>query len=267
MRSLPLCTGRCKWSTNCWISPRLDEGVGEFDGVGSGEADAVDTRHRRHVVQQQGEVGDVAVRHGAAVGVDVLPQQIHLAHALLGQGGDLGDHVFQRPAHFLTARIGHHAESAVFAATLHHRHKGFRPFRARLRQAIEFLDFRESHVHHGAALLLHLVQHGRQAVQGLRAEHHVHVRRPLAQGSPFLAGDAAADADDHAGAFFLQGAPAAQLGEDFLLGSLAHGTGVEQQHVGLGRIVGQLQIMGFAEQIPQLGGIVLVHLAAVGLDE
>ncbi len=36
-----------------------------------------------------------------------------------------------------------------------------------------------------------------QTVQGLRAEHEIHVRRALDDGRALLAGDTAADADDH----------------------------------------------------------------------
>ena len=42
--------------------------------------------------------------HGAAIGVDVLSEEIDFAHALIGERGDLGDHVVQRPADFLAAR-------------------------------------------------------------------------------------------------------------------------------------------------------------------
>ena len=43
-----------------------------------------------------------------------------------------------------------------------------------------------------------LREHLRQAVQRLRAEHHVDIGRALDDGRAFLAGDAAADADQHA---------------------------------------------------------------------
>ena len=66
---------------------------------------------------------------------------------------------------------------------------------------------------------------------------------------------------------FLSCAPAAELREHLLLRLLAHRAGVEQQDVGLRRIVGQLVALRLAQHVRHLGGVVLVHLAAEGLDE
>ena len=65
----------------------------------------------------------------------------------------------------------------------------------------------------------------------------------------------------------LPGTPAPKLGEHLLLGLFTDGAGVEQEHV---RILGprdELQTMGLPQHVRDTGGIVLVHLAAVGLDE
>src|SRR5256886_8734769 len=50
-------------------------------------------------------------------------------------------------AHFLAARVRHDAETAVLAAALHDGHEGPRAFGPRRRQAIEFFDLREAHIH------------------------------------------------------------------------------------------------------------------------
>ena len=49
----------------------------------------------------------------------------------------------------------------------------------------------------GAPVRAQLAEHLRQPMQGLRPEHQVDVRRARGDRLAFLAGDAAADADDH----------------------------------------------------------------------
>ncbi len=104
-------------------------------------------------------------------------------------------------------------------------------------------------------------------MQGLGAEHHVHVGRALADRLAFLAGHAAADTDDQLRIALLEAFPAAQLVEHLLLRFLADRAGVEQQHIRVFRIVRGFQIVGGLQQIDHAGGVVLVHLAAVGLDK
>jgi hypothetical protein len=79
----------------------------------------------------------------------------------------------------------------------------------------------------------HLADHRGQAVQGLRPEHEVDERRALQDRGALLARDATADADDQVGTLLFELAPAAEQREDLLLRLLAHGAGVQQQHVGM----------------------------------
>ena len=106
-----------------------------------------------------------------------------------------------------------------------------------------------------------------QAVQRLRPEHQVHVWGAPDDGRALLRGDATTDADDHARTRLLERAPEAELGENFFLRLLADRTGIEQQHVGLGRVVGQLQAVRYREHVRHAGGVVLVHLTAEGFYE
>ena len=110
------------------------------------------------------------------------------------------------------------------------------------------------------------LDHARQAMQGLRAEHQVDVRRALDDGRALLAGHAAAHADQQARVALLQVAHAAQVGEHLLLGLLAHRAGVEQDQVRLVGVVGRLQPLGGAQHVGHLVRVVLVHLAAEGAD-
>ena len=43
--------------------------------------------------------------HRAAIGVDVLAEQRHFADALVGEAGDLDQHVVERPRDLLAARV------------------------------------------------------------------------------------------------------------------------------------------------------------------
>src|SRR5208283_1846935 len=173
-------------------------------------------------------------------------------------------HLVERAVDFLSARIRHDAEGAVLAAALHDRHEGRRAGGARLRQPVEFLDFREADVDLRAARSPQIVEHGGQAVQGLRSKHQIDEGRARRDALPFLAGDAAAHADHHVRAQLLELPPFPQQGEHFLLCLLAHRTGVDQEQVGLCRIFRSGHAVGGLKHLLHLAGIVLVHLATEG---
>ncbi|MNQ51408.1 hypothetical protein D3C85_653870 [compost metagenome] len=244
----------------------LDQAVGEFQRVRRGVTDAVDALDRSDHADQLGQVGQAPIVSSPAIAVDVLPQQRHFPHAVFGQVNDLGNHVVERPADLFTAGVGHHAEGAVLAATFHHRHVSARAVDAGLGQMVEFFDFRERDVDLRQLADARGVDHFRQAVQGLRAEDHVDVRRAITDGRAFLAGHATADGDHHVRVGQLQFAPAAELGVDTILGTFADRAGVEQDHVGVFGAGGDFQGLMFAQQIDHARAVVLVHLATVGFD-
>ncbi|MNP28625.1 hypothetical protein D3C76_1216000 [compost metagenome] len=179
---------------------------------------------------------------------------------------DLGNHVVERPADFFAAGVGHHAERAVLAAAFHHRHVSARAVDARLGQMVELFDFRERDVDLRQLADARGVDHFRQAVQGLRAEDNVDVRRAIANGRAFLAGHATADGDHHVRVGQLQFAPAPELGVDAVLRTFADRAGVEQDDVGVFSARGDFQGLVFAQQIDHARAVVLVHLATVGFD-
>ena len=86
------------------------------------------------------------VRHRAAIGVDVLAEQRDFADALVGEIGDFGQHVVERPRNFLAARVRNDAERAILAAAFHDRHEGRGAVDARRRKVVEFLDLRKADV-------------------------------------------------------------------------------------------------------------------------
>ena len=200
-----------------------------------------------------------------AVSVHVLAEQRHFTHALVGEAGDFGQHVVQRARHFFAARVRHDAVAAVLAATFHDRDERARAVDTRRRQVVELFDFRKRDVDLGAAAFAALVDHLRQTVQRLRAEHQVDVRRARDDRRAFLARHAAAHADDQVRIRFLQLAHAAEVGEDFFLRLFAHRAGVEENDVRVFRRVGLDEAFRRAEYVDHLVGVVLVHLAAKGL--
>ena len=103
-------------------------------------------------------------------------------------------------------------------------------------------------------------------MQGLGPEHQIDEGRPLPQGLALLAGDTAADTDHQVRPLLLEGPPAPQGGKDLLLGLLADRAGIQQQDIRLLRAGNQFQAMGLPQHVRHARGIVLVHLAAVGLD-
>src|SRR5690554_6865016 len=247
----------------------LDQGIAEFHRMGGGVADAVDAVDGGDDFDQLRQVHLVAVVGVATIGVYVLPQQVHLAHALGSQVGHFGDDVIHRAADFFAAGVGHHAEGAVFAAAFHDRNERRRAVGAGLRQIVEFFDLREADIDHANAITLgaYFGDHVGQAVQGLRAEDHIHVGCPVDDGLAFLARDAAANADDQVGLFGFETFPAAKLVKHFLLSFFADGAGVQQQDVGVIGVVGDFHRFARFEQVCHTGRVVLVHLAAVGFDE
>ena len=244
----------------------LDDVVGELDGVTGGVANAVDAVDGGHQPQKLGEGADATVEGRAPVGVDVLAEQVYFAYALLGELGDLIEHVVQRSAYLLAAGVGHHAEGAVFGTAFHDGNEGGRPFGARLGQAVKLLDFGEGDVNLGAAPFLYLLDHGGQAMQGLRAEHDVHIGGTSADVVPLLGGDAAAHADHQTGFVCLELFPATQLVKHLLLRFFADGAGVEQQNVCLFGLFGKRVAIAGIQQVGHFGRVVLVHLATPGFN-
>ena len=181
------------------VGERLDQAVVELERVRGGEADALDARHARHVVDERRQIEARAVSHRAAVGVDVLAEQRDLAHALGGELPHLLEHRVEAAADFLAARVGHDAEAAVLAAAFHDRDEGARALQRAA--AGRWSNFSISGkltsttarpVRRRSAIICG------QPVQRLRAEHQVDERRALGDRLALLAGDAAAHADQHA---------------------------------------------------------------------
>ena len=99
---------------------RLDDVVGELGRVRRGEPDALQAVDAAAGAQQLRErtaiAGQVRVGERHAVGVDVLPEQGHLEHALVHERLHLGEHVAGPAVDLLAAQRRHDAERAGVVA-------------------------------------------------------------------------------------------------------------------------------------------------------
>ncbi len=245
----------------------VDETSSEFLGMRRRVTDAPDAGYLGDILEQQRKIRDHAVGHPAAIGVDVLPEQGHFLHALVGEVGDLGEHVVERAGHFLAARVGDDTEAAILAAALHDRDEGARSLDARRGKPVELLDLGEGDVHLGSAGAAPRVDQLRQPVQRLRAEHKIDIGRARHYGRAFLAGDAAAHADEEVAPRLLQVFHAAEIVKHFFLRPFSHRAGVEQDQVRVFGPVGDLEAPLCAQQVRHPVRVVLVHLAAEGANE
>src|SRR3982074_1436272 len=128
------------------VGIRLDQAVVEIERVRGGESNALDAVDRGYEMNQRRQIRERAVRHRPGVGIHVLAEQRDLAHALLTQAFHFLEHLRERAADFLAARIGYYAETAILAAAFHYRDEWGGARRARRRQPVEFFDFGKTDV-------------------------------------------------------------------------------------------------------------------------
>ena len=191
------------------VAVALDNRVGKLARVAGGEAHTLDAGDFVDDAQQGGEVADFAVFHFAAIGVDVLSQEVDFFNALLGKIGDFGQNVVQRAGELFAAGVGDDAERAVFGTAFHDGYECCAAFDAGGRQVVEFFDFGEGNIDLRQAAGFFIYNHFGQTVQRLRAEDDVHIRRAFDDVFAFLGGDAAGNTDDEVGIFFFERAHAA----------------------------------------------------------
>ena len=220
------------------LAVTIDDARGHLARVARRIADALNAGDLVHIFEQQREVGDFAVFHDAAVGVDVLAEQRDFLDALLREPCDFGQHVVERSADFLPACEWHDAVGAEFRAPFHDRDESGRVLGASRRQVVELLNLGERDVDLRLAARPAFGDQLGQAVQRLRTKHDVDIRRTLDDDCAFLAGDATTDADHDVRIGLLQVLHAAEVREHLFLRLFTHRTGVEQDHVGFLDAVG-----------------------------
>ena len=227
-----------------------------------GEPHAQQRRDRRHAAHQLREI-DVA----RTVGIDVLPQQRHLAVAVFEQTARLGDDGLRIAAPLAAPGVGDHAVGTEVVAPPHDRHEGAHAVAVEAHGG----DFgigllgRKQHVDTLAARL-GLAHQARQVAVGVRPGHDIDARRSLDQLLAQAFGHAADDAHDKTR---IRAPVAFHLGQtapDALLGVVADRAGVDQDDIGLADAVRIDIAFALHERNDDLR-VADVHLAAVGLDE
>ena len=94
-------------------------------GVAGGITQAKNTRYLCKAAQQNSERRRSSIKPRPMVGIYVLSDKRHLAHASLGESPDFVHDLFDRPRNFGPARIRHHTERAkLIAAFLHSNESG-----------------------------------------------------------------------------------------------------------------------------------------------
>ena len=205
-----------------------------------------------------------AVAELDAVGVDVLPEQGHLQHAVRGERGNLGEHVAGAPVLLLAAQRRDDAERAGVVAAHRDRHPArVGRLAARRQRRGEDLQ-RLGDLHLGARVVPGPLQQHRQRVHVVRAEHHVHPRRPADDLGPVLLRQAATDRDLHAGPGRLDRPQVAEVAVEPVVGVLPDRARVEDDDVGAVGVAPD--VAGLLEQPRHPLGVVHVHLAPVGAD-
>src|SRR6516225_8792164 len=91
---------------------------------------ALDARYFPNALQEARQRPDAAVRTNAVIGVDVLSDQGHLAHAGLGERFDFGNYAINRTRQFGATRIGHDTKRTKLVAAFLHRDEGASAARA-----------------------------------------------------------------------------------------------------------------------------------------
>jgi hypothetical protein len=180
-------------------------------------------------------------RSAAVIGIYVLPDQRHVAHAGIGKAPDLGGDFFHRPRNFHAARIGHDAECAELVAAFLHGHKSRhaaapRRGNRRRRHVIE-LFFRGKFGFHHRFAVERAGGEGREPVQALRPDDDIDDGRAPQNLFAFRLGDASGNDNDHAPALglgsLLHQPHAAELRIDLVRGLLADVAGIENEKVGV----------------------------------
>ena len=229
------------------------------------EADALEPGHGVEAREELGERGRArlpAAPEVAPVGVDVLAEQGHLAHAVGDQRLGLRDQVLDRPAALGAADVRDDAVGAEVGAAAH-------DLQPRLERALAAGSEAAAEVRAvlevaGGARVRRL--HGgpqqlRQPVQVLRAEGAVDEREAREEARLLRLRQAAGHEDHARGVLALEPRRRAEVAGEAVVRALAHRAGVVDEHVSAVGLVGALQALGLEQRADALG-VVLVHLAA-----
>ena len=203
----------------------------------------------------------------AAIGIDVLPQERDLLHALIDEALALLQHGLRLARTLPPAHIRHDAIGTEVVAAVHDVHKGGKSAGAPLRQALGNDAVALEHLHHRPPALKRPTEILGQAMHIVRAEHQIDERihrfHPL--GHALLLRHAAAHADEELRALLFQLLEPYDVAQGAILGVFAHAAGVVEYEIGFFAHVLRPQAH-LHEHTGDGFRIAFVHLASHGDD-
>ncbi len=230
-------------------------------GVRARVADPVDALDRVDPAEQLGEAHPALRRQVAAVAVDVLAQQGHLADAVGGEALDLADQLRRVAALLAPPGGGNDAVGADAVAALRDLHPALEVALSLRRQVTG--EVLELEVALGAERVRG--EELGQAADLAGPEGDVDERKPLEDLLLHRLRPAPPDAYDPPRVLRLEPLRLAEMGDEAVVRGLADRAGVEEDQVGLGALRGLCVAERF-EHSPHPLGVVHVHLAAEGRD-
>ena len=216
------------------VLDRVDQLVADVLRVRGHEAHAANALHLVHHAQEVSEVCTLVV---FAVRVHILPEQRHLAIALRHGALHLRNDLLRRAAALTSAHIGDDAVGAVVVAAVHDRHPRGELAAARNGQILRNLAVRERHIHNGRMLRRNLCDDAREFLYLARTEHEVDMRCAAHEVVALLLRHTARDAEDQLWVLLLDLLDLADLPIHLVLCCLAHAAGVDEDDVGICRLL------------------------------
>ena len=248
-----------------FLRHRPDQVVREILRVRGHEAYPLYALHTADPAQESGKGGRLG--EFFPVGIDVLPEQHDLLHAVRGQMADLREDILRLAADLAAADIGNNAVGAEIIAPVHDVHAGFEAVLPLHRQGLRqnrrlFLNLEDPlFLREGA------VQKLRKRVEVVGSEHKVHEGIALFDllHRVRLLHEAAAEPDDPARVAFPVPAKTPQPPVDMLVRVIPDGTGIVKDKIRLIFLprVGKSRL---PQDSAKLFGVPRVHLAAEGLN-
>ncbi len=107
-----------------YLSVSLYQVLVKFNRVRSRKSNSVYALDRSDVIDQQGQINDLALMRQSPVGVDILPQQVDFSDTLLCQVNCFCQHIVEGSADFFSPGIRDNTKTAVLAAAFHNGEKG-----------------------------------------------------------------------------------------------------------------------------------------------
>jgi hypothetical protein len=236
--------------------------------------DAVDFMQRLEQIAEARHLAFFAV----PITVDGLSEQDNFFAAFVGKLSGFGDDVLWRAALFWSTYARHDAISTELVATDHDPHIGliWRGTHGRVAQGVETfvapfdllpraVFATEADFHFLSATGFDVGDQIGNLMQLARADDQIDVRRTLENHPLIFLSHAAQDADDFVGILLLGILQTAERAINLVFGVLANTAGVEQDRVGVARIIGELKA-AFAQAGNDKLAVEHVHLAAHCFD-